>query len=865
MLPRPVPWIVRAVVPGDRADSVLADLEDDHLRHQSATWLLRETLSLTVAYLGARMARWPRLLTAVMRDGQMVMRGFRRGAAPLVTAAALLAVGDAAVLLAGALAEQLLLRPVSALHGAALRRVVTVDRQGRTMTRFSYPELQQIRDQVAESGEMAAVYLTPVVIRSNNADTQTMAEIVDGRYFALTGIQPVVGRVLVASDERPDAAPVAVIAEPFWRRRLDATPHVLGARIELNGAAYTVVGVADTMGSSSFLGASVDAWVPLGHADPIVNPGWRTNVGERWFTLFVLPYLGGPALESRLALAADALSRAHADPWRDRRLETADATVLIGSQRSAARMLALILGGLATLIMLAAGANVTGVLIARAAASQRAAAIHMSIGAGRGVVLRRQLLEGAFLGFGAGLLALLLYAWARTQLAEVTVLPTLALRLDLPLSGSMILMTIAAGSTLGLMLAIAPALWSTRLDLAQSLRGGDSRIGAGLLVARSRRALVSAQVCVSIVLLVGATLFVRSLNALVHADLGFPRDRLVAMDFDLEPVMRTDGRVPALGRAALTRISSLPQVEAAAMSNRAPVDTSTPTVEVRLPGHVLPAASDVTMYLATDAYFATVGIPITLGRAFSEAESLANADVVIINQSLAARLWPGESPLDRALRVSSDDRLRRVVGVARDAKYRTLTELATAHVYLPTPPALGLTLLARVIGDPREAMRAMQTELNAIGPGVVGFFPRTMDDHLAVQLLPARVAAQAAAALGALALLLSGVALYALVAWFVVMRRREIGVRMALGASPAEVRRLVVGQAVWSAWPGAVVGLVLAMALAAAARSALAGVSAMDPVALAVGVGGIVLMVIAAAYGPSRAATQVVPLEALRQ
>jgi putative ABC transport system permease protein len=865
MLPRAVSWIVRAVVPADRADSVLADLEDDYLRNQSSTWLIRETLSLTAAYLGTRMTQWPRLLTALIRDAQMVRRGFRRGGAPLVTSAGLLAVGYAAVLLSAALAEQLLIRPVSTLHGADLRRVVAVDRQSRTLTRFSYPELQQIRDHVDGSADIAAVYLTPVVIRSNNADIQTMAEIVDGRYFALMGIQSVIGRILVASDDRLDAPPVAVVAEPFWRRRLGATPHVLGTTIELNGAAYMVVGVARTMGSSSFLGASVDAWVPLSHADPIVNPGWRSNVRERWFTIFVLPYLGEPALASRLALASDSLSRAHPDPWRERRLETADATVLIGSQRSAAGMLALILGGLATLIMLAAGANVTGVLIARAAAGQRTAAIHMAIGAGRGVVFRRHLLEGACLGFGAGLLALLLYTWARAQLAEVTLLPTLALRLDLSLSGSMMVMTLAGGSMLGMMLAITPALWSTRVDLAQSLRSGDGRIGAALLVAWSRRALVSAQVCVSLVLLVGATLFVRSLNTLVHADLGFPRERLVAMDFDLEPVMRSENGMPPLGRQALARISSLTQVESAAMSNRAPVDASTPTVEVRLPGDVLPAASDVTMYLATDGYFATVGVPITLGRAFSEGESLANADVVIVNQSLATRLWPGESPLDRALRVSSDDRLRRVVGVARDARYRTLTELGTPHVYLPTPPGLGLTLLARVNGDPREAMRAIQTELNSIGPGVVGFFPRTLDDHLAIQLLPTRAVAQAASALGAVALSLCGVALYALVAWFVVMRRREIGVRMALGASPAQVRRLVIGQAIRSAWPGAALGILLALALAAVTRSALAGVDPMDPVALAVGVGGIVLVILTAAYGPSRAATRVVPSEALRQ
>jgi hypothetical protein len=295
------------------------------------------------------------------------------------------------------------------------------------------------------------------------------------------------------------------------------------------------------------------------------------------------------------------------------------------------------------------------------------------------------------------------------------------------------------------------------------------------------------------------------------------------------------------------------------------VDQSTPAVEISVPGDVATLMSDVTMNLATAGYFDTVGIPIVRGRMFSTAETNSTADVAIVNESLARRLWPEGDALDRALHLRSENRTVRVVGVARDAKYRTLTESSAPHLYLPTPAALNLTLLARTRDDPRQALRALQRELDGVGPGVVGFFPRTFDDHVAVQLLPTRAAANVASALGILALLLSAAALYALVAWFVALRRREIGVRVALGASARDVRRLVMRQAFAAAWPGIGAGVVLAIGLAMVARSALFGVGPADPIALALGVGSLLIIVLVAGYVPSRAATRVHPAQALRQ
>jgi predicted permease len=867
-LPRLVTWLLSRAAPASRADAVVADLEDDYRvrRTQSGfrRWLARETFSLLLSYGMMRLAASRRSVPLWLRDLQMVMRGLRRGAAPLVAAGGLLGVGIAALLLTWGLAHVLLLRPVSSVHPESLQRIVAVDRQGQTATRFSFVEMQAIRDHVGDTGEIAAVYLQPVVVRVSGIDVQTMVEIVDGRYFALTGTQARTGRVLLAIDDRRDAAPTVVISEPFWRRHLNASPAALGSSLRLNGTAYTVVGVAATTGSSTFLGASVDAWVTLSHADPLLNTGWRTNIRDRWFTAFVLPTGDSAAVDQQLAATATALARVHGDPWPLRQLRTADATVVIGSQRTAASMLTLVLGGLAALILAAAASNVSGVLLARAAANERSAAIHLSIGAGRAAVMRRQLIEGALLGAISGVVGIAVYVVARNAIAEISILPTLALRVTLPFNAATTTLAIVPGLITGVLLALGPALWSTRLDVTSALRDGEARSTGGGRVTRVRRLLVSTQVCLSIVLVIGAVLFVRSVDSLTRTDLGFPREQLVAMDFDVEPIV-PPGDLPALAGEALDRIAQMPMVSAAAMSNRAPVDQSTPVVELQLPGQRSTRIADVTMSLATQRYFETVGVPMVSGRAFSATEVATAADVVVINETLARRLFPGGDVIGRVIELPHDTTILQIVGVARDAKYRTLTESSQPHIYRPTPPTLGLTLLVRARADARATLLAVQRELDAVGPGVVGFFPRTLQDHLAVQLLPARAAARAATVLGALALSLTAAALYALVAWFVVLRRREIGVRMALGASRSDVRRLVVRQAMRAAVPGMGVGAVGAVALGMVARSALYGVSPADPLALGAGIGTLLIVVVVASYVPSRAAARTDPVEALRQ
>ena len=246
-----------------------------------------------------------------------------------------------------------------------------------------------------------------------------------------------------------------VISEGLWRRRFGADPAVLGRTVSFNRASFTVIGVTAASASASALGAGVDAWTTLAHADAVLNPGWRTDPEARWFALFALPSAAVADLDAGLGLAARDLAARHPEAWRDRRLRSVPGTVLTGGQRSAVAGVVWILGGLAALILVAGAANVGGVLLAKAAASSRHTAIHLALGAGRAAIARRLLIEGAVLGGASGGLALAAYVWARQQLAEVALLPTLSLRLDLPLDGAFAVTVLLVAGAGGLVLGLA--------------------------------------------------------------------------------------------------------------------------------------------------------------------------------------------------------------------------------------------------------------------------------------------------------------------------------------------------------------------------------------------------------------------------
>lgn len=853
---------------GDAAEDLLDDhrrLRESHGGVAATLFLVREGGLLAVTLIAATAARLLRSLAVLRRDAAHALRAIARRPWASAGAIVMLAAGLAAVASASGLATTLLMRPISGRYPGEVVRLAASDRAGAIRMAFSAVELEQVLDAAAGAANIAMANLQPVVLRIGETSMQSLAEAVGGRYFDILGLDVVAGRPLMEGDAAAAAAPVMVISDALWRDHFGRSPDAIGSAIRLNGRAFTIAGVAARASTSTFLGGSVDSWIALAHADAMLDRDWRTNPDERWWTtlLHPKPAVGRAQIDAILERATTGLAARWPEAWRDRRLVTVPGTLMTGRQRTGAMTLSIVLIAFATLILAASAANVSGLLLAAAAADRGRAAIQLALGSGRAAIMRRHLIEGALVGAAGGVVALGIYAAVRRQLIEVTLLPTLSLRLDLPMDAGAAAGTIGAGAVAGLLLALGPALWITRLDVAPTLRDGAGR-GSSAGLSRARRILVAAQVAISITLLSGASLFARSVDSLATLDVGFPRRGLIALDFDLEPSAPSREMLPGLAREALLRTAAVPGVVAAAMSNRAPIDSSTPTVAVNIAGSSAPPLEGVTFYLATEDYFDTVGLPLLRGRGFSAAEVAREDDVCIVNETLGRRLWPAGDAIDRAIVLQPEGRTMRVVGIARDSKYRSLSEEPRPHLYLPTAPSFSQALLVRTNDDPQKTILAVQSALDQVGPGVVGFFPRTLDDHLAIDTLTTRAAAAAAGVLAALALVLSTAGLYGIVMWFVEVRRREIGVRVALGASAGDVRRLIVGQAVIAAAPGVVVGSLLAVSLTVFGRSLFVGVAAIDPASLALGVMVLGVIVLTASYLPSRRATQVDPVTVLK-
>ncbi|MEZ5288478.1 MAG: ABC transporter permease [Vicinamibacterales bacterium] len=830
-------------------------------RH-AGRWLAMEAASLVVAHAIARLGGVARSIRGWRVEGRLAWRAIGRRPWQTAATAAILGAGLAGVVTVASLATYLLQTPVAAQGDERVWRVTSVGQSSLDpRLQFSFAELEVLTRHAAKGDRIVAANLQPAVLRVGNTRLQGLGEVVTSGFFAVTGQDVLVGRHLMEADFNAAAPPAAVISEELWRSQFGRSVSVIGTTLDVNRVAFTIVGVVEGRAALGFGGVAVDVWIAQPHADAMLNPGWRTDPADRWWAPLVESAAGQGAVGTALARAHADLLPLSPDEWRTRRLRIEPALMLAGTQRRAAVALMALLGSLAMLMLIVSGASASGLVLAAASAERHHLSIHLALGAGHGSLIRRRVMEGAVIGLAAGALAVAAYAWARTALATVALQPALVLRLKLPLDPALVSMVIAFGGTVGMLVALGPAWWSVSGGRLDTVGSAPTRVYSTLPLAR--RALVGIQVALSVTLVVGASVAAQSLGRLSAMDAGFDRAGLVAMDFDVEPVTSGPREAAALARQAVERIRRLPGIVSAAMANRAPVDPSTPAVEVRRPDQAA-AAVAATHSAVTDGYFALTGIPMLAGRDFRLEEVGNESGVVIINQTLAHRLWPDGDALGRALVIDRPQRTARVVGIARDARARSLAEPGRAQLYTPVSPGFSLALLARTNGDPRDALRAMQAALDEVGPGVVGFFPRTMDEHLSAELLPSRAATRMAALLGLLAIGLSVAGLYGLSTWFVDVRRREIGVRLALGAAPRDVRRMVVRQAVAATAPGAIGGVLAGAALTMAARSVLPEVAPVEPLALAAGLVSVVAVVAAASYVPCRRAAGVTPVDSLR-
>lgn len=809
------------------------------------------------------------MFESFLQDARHAARGLTRGPVFALTAILSLAIGIGATTAMFSLVDTLLLSSPPGI--GAPERLVNVGRtqDGNGFDNMSYPNFVDYRDGNATLSGLAAMQFEPRALSLAGPEGGEAVEgsIVSGNFFAVLQARPALGRFFLPEEDRtPRSHPVVVLSHAFWGERFNGDSGVVGRGITLNGSPFTVVGVA----AEGFHGPMVlapDLWAPLMAAPLLGMPDdlftsrrsvWLMAIGR------LAPDVGLAQAQADLSAIASRLQQSYPEENRGKGVRLAPATLFPGDFQGIVNAFMAFLLALSGLVLVVAGTNVAGMLLARAAARRREIAVRLAIGASRRRLVQQLLTESVLLFVIAGAAGALLARWLVTGLmAFVPRLPVqLAIepQVDWRVLGFTLLLSLVAGVLAGL----APALQSTRPALAPELRSDVGGSGKRL---RLRSGLLVAQMAFSMLLLVIAGLFSRALVQARAIDPGFdPRGvDIASLDFNLVNYDLEAGQ--RFAATLLDRVAAMPGAEGVAMSRMLPLDGGGFGLGgIEVPGRPAPDPErgwDADWNIVTSGYFDVMRIPVVTGRAFTDADRAGAVEVAIINQTLAERIWPGEDAIGKTF--INEERPITVIGVARDAKYRSLGEPKRGFVYVPMAQRYhnAMSLLVRRGPDASLAapIRRLVAELN---PALPILSAETMESHTAIGLFPQRIALLVAASLGMVALLLAVLGIYGVTAYGVARRTREIGIRIALGSPRVQVLGLVLRQGVMLAGIGVALGLVLALGVTRLLESLLFGVTGTDLFALGGAAALLVVAALAASWIPARRAARVDPVVALR-
>lgn len=762
----------------------------------------------------------------------------------------------------------LLLRQLPVHEPERLVSVQERTEDGGFKSAYSLPEYLEYRDR-AEAADVAAHHLSDIMLNTGEATSAELALDVSGNYFRVLGIQPARGRFFAEDEARaPGAASVVVISYDLWQSALGGAADVIGRTVVVNSHPLTVIGVAPAGFHGTFLGARPRVWLPIGlyqrfHPErPIAVWGRST-----WLQLFGRVAEGVTTQQAEAGLAAVALQLAEEhEYWEGEapvgvRLRRFSA--LPPSMRDPIRGFVTLLLVTAGVVLAIAGVNVAGMLLARGADRGREMAIRLALGARRRRLVTQLLVESVTLAVLGGLGGLVLASWLTDVLAAVQPPGAGSFRLDLALDARVLAFAVGVSVVTGIAFGLIPALAATRRSVNETLKNN----AVGPRRQRLRGVMVAGQLALSLVLLMTAGLFVRTLQSALNTQHGFDPENVLAIELNLGLNDYDEASGRAFYAQLLERVRALPNAESAALARLVPLGLSWDQTRARIPGVDPPPGQSgfiVGSNVVSPGYFATLRMPLLEGREFTARDREGEVSAIIINETFARRFWPGESPIGRQIRFGGGD--AEIVGVVPAGKYRSYSEDPTLVAYRPFDQAYGheMILHVRVRGSMAALMGSIQSEIRAIDPNVAPISVTTVEDVLGSSLFPQRLAAGLVGGFGLTGLVLAAVGVFGLLSFMVAQRSREIGLRMALGARHGDVLKLVLGRGLALVAVGAGVGLVLALFATRFVRSLLVNVSPTDPVTIATVVGLLALVALIAAWLPARRAARVHPMDALR-
>jgi predicted permease len=817
-----------------------------------------------------------------LQDARHSIRLLARSPIFTLTSVLSLAIGIAATAAIFSMADALWFRArVGVAHPETL---VEIGRsmQGSGFDNFGYPLFERLRDGSKLFDGMAAAQLAPNVMALGDASSSERAftMLVSGTYFDVIGARAARGRFFLPEEDRtPGTHPVVVLSHHFWTRRYNADPAVVGQTVRLNNLPYTVIGVAE----EGFTGTSIlttDMWAPMA-MEAHVRAGDQPLLTEHnavWHTAIGRLRDGATPQQAREELTA--IARAYFTERGDKnRLERWGINVVVSSRVPApVQTIAMgfigMLGALTGLVLLIACTNVAAMLLARALERRREIATRLAIGASRSRVLAQLLTEGLALALVAGLVSLPITAALVTLLSSYQPSLPLPLGLELRIDPRVMGFAFVLSALAAMVFALMPAVQATRLDVAPALHGQNSTLDRRRVWLR--QSLVAAQVAMALLLLVAAGLFLRSLQEAGQIDLGYKVEQVDLLTIDTRVGgYRTDAEGMAAVERLLERFRAIPGVAAVGAARMVPLYMGRLGLGgLRAPGYKGPDGTDATdadWDAVTVGYFDAVRLPITRGRAFDARDRDGSTRVAIINETMAAELWPGQDPIGRQLYHqagppgTTKEQPLEIVGVARDAKNGSLSDVRRNFIYVPTLQQYlsEVTFFVRRTASGSRLAELRQAVI-AFDPNLPVIFTQTFDQATALALLPQRLAAWIATTVGTIGLLLAALGLYGLTAFSVAQRSREIAVRVALGATRRSVMSLVLGQSSRLALIGTLAGLALAIGASQLLASLLVGISTVDPMAFAAPLAVMIAVLLIATWTPARRAANSDPMRALR-
>jgi predicted permease len=730
---------------------------------------------------------------------------------------------------------------------------------------FSYPDYQDYQQNNVFEG--LAAYTGGGAILSGQGDPESLnAPRVNAAFFSVLGVEPLLGRTFQNGEDNQNGPKVTVLTYGLWQRRFGADPNIIGRGLTINGESYTVIGVLPA--SFQFALRSADLFLPYQPTQAQLTRRYMhgTNLIGR-----LKPGKTPEEAQSELNLIAGRIEQQFSDSHAGIKARVVPLQEeIVGNVRP----ILLVLLGAVGFVLLIACANVASLLLTRSIARQKEVAIRSALGASRWRVIRQLLTESILLSLAGGIAGLLIAYWGVPALVSVlpqSQLSAMPFLTSLRIDTGILAFSVALSLLTGLIFGLAPALQSSKLDLNEALKEGGRQTSAGA-GHRLRSAMVVTEIALAVVLLVGAGLMMKSLLRLLQTNLGFQTENLLTMTVILPPAKYTDVNQQINFNDQLRQhVQSLPGVVGAGTVNILPVNSGN-TTRFYIDGDPVPAPgkeTEANIRTVSDDYFKTLGVPLLAGRMFDERDGPNNPGVVIIGKTIADRMFAGRDPVGRRLRyasVQADPVL--IVGVVGDVKITGIDEAIRPVLYYPFRQSSSIfaNLVARTNSDPNTLAGAVRNEVRTLEPDAAILNVRTMDEMIAQT--PAsfmrRFPALVIGIFAGVALLLASIGIYGVVSYSVSQQTHYIGVRMALGASPADILKMVLKQGLLLALLGVGIGVGAALGLMRLLRTLLYQVSATDVSTFAIVTGTLFVVALLACFLPARRATKVDPLVALR-